>query len=365
MAVLIGPLSFLITILFVPGISGAATAPRWALLALVVPWCLPRPRWTAGHLAAVLLLLWCLASLGWTEDVNGGLLWCLHLALLVGVFFIGAEQGSLKPVWIGAGLALIPSWLMSIAQIYGHGVIHLERFGGLFINPNFMAEAAALVVVGLLVERVYWLIPLVLPALVMPMSRGALLAAVVASVAWSRSRVAYALLAVALIGGSLTLWSGYRVGGVEERLAIWTDTIQGMKPFGHGAGSFYLTYPEYAKRTNTFVSRPDHAHNDWLEAIYDLGLGSLVLVALAAIVWASGRAHRARFVALAFAVEAMFEFPLHMPVTAFIAALVAGHLCGAGPSLRQFVDGWRDTIRRGRGIRALRFVAARRGRLAA
>lgn len=359
-----GPLSFLITILFVPGISGAATTPRWALLALVVPWLIPRPRWTAGHLAAVLLLLWCLVSLTWTEDINGGLLWCARLALLVGVFFIGAEQGSLKPVWIGAGLALIPSWLMSIAQIYGYGVIHLERFGGLFINANFMGEAAALVVVGLLVERVYWLIPLVMPALVMPMSRGALLAAVVASVAWSRSRIAYGLLALALICGSLTLWSGYRVGGVEERLAIWTDTIQGMKPFGHGAGSFYLTYPLYAKRTNSFVSRPDHAHNDMLEAIYDLGLGSLVLVALAAIVWASGHAHRARFVALAFAVEAMFEFPLHMPVTAFLAALVAGHLCGAGPGLRDIVDGRRSALRQWRGNRTLRFAATRRKGLA-
>lgn len=358
---MVGVLSFIVTVLFVPGISGAATTPRWALLALVVPWLIPsRPRWTAGHLAAVLLLLWCLASLTWTADINGGALWCLRLGILVGVFFIGAETKDMRPVWIGAGLGLIPSIVMSIAQLYGHGVTHLERFGGLFINANFMAEAAALVLVGLLVERVYWLIPLVLPAVVMPMSRGALLALVVSAVCWSRSRVAYALLALTLVAGAATLWSGYRVGGVEERFAIWTDSLSGLKPLGQGTGSFYLTYPLYAKRTNSFVSRPDHAHNDLLEAAYDLGLGSLLLVALAACVWMAGRSHRARFVALAFAVEAMFEFPLHMPVTAFLAALVAGHLCGSGVGLRQSVDGWRDRYGLRRTRAALRSVATRR-----
>lgn len=65
-----GPLilGFLLAVAFVPGISGAATYPRWAVLALLPPILLlfrPSPRITPGHVLAIAFGLWSLASIAW------------------------------------------------------------------------------------------------------------------------------------------------------------------------------------------------------------------------------------------------------------------------------------------------------------
>ncbi len=51
-------LAFLTTILFVQGIAGPATTPRWALLMLVVPilWYRHPSRMTVGHLLGACFL---------------------------------------------------------------------------------------------------------------------------------------------------------------------------------------------------------------------------------------------------------------------------------------------------------------------
>ena len=67
-----------------------------------------------------------------------------------------------------------------------------------------------------------------------------------------------------------------------------------------------------------------HAHNDYLELVYELGAVGAVLGALFAWeLW--GPLNSARLVLIVFAVEACFAFPSHLPATLAIAALVAGH----------------------------------------
>jgi O-antigen ligase len=330
-------LSFLVAALFVPGLSGAATTPRWALLSIVVPFLLPkRVVLTPGHWAVFLLLLWCACSLTWTADPYGGTRSLWHLVLFAGLFCAGAAMTTLRPVYIGMALGLGLSSAAAIAQ-YGFGWNGVDQYnmpGGLFINPNFMAEVACLVLVALVAERLWLYVPLVLPAALLPQARGALLGLICALVLWTRNRLVMGLAVAGLIGGVLwTFQGGHRIASVQERFAIWRDAAEQLRPFGNGIGSFYLLYPASAKRTDTLHQRPDHAHNDYLEAAFELGIGAGLLFAVWGFALALGRDRTAALVLTAFLVMAVFGFPLHMPASMFLVALVAGRLCGSGASV--------------------------------
>jgi hypothetical protein len=358
----IGVFSFFLTAAFVPGIAGAAVAPRWGLLAIFLPWMFPaQVKWTLGHLAVCTFLAWVIASLVWSPDHYGGALAVIQWLLIGAAFFVGANTESLRSVYIGSTLGLSLSSTAAVAQMLGwRGLDQFSVPGGLFFNPNFMAEAAALVVVALVLERIFWLIPLVLPALLLPGARGALLAVLVAlTVAYRSRKIAILGLLAVFAAAAFFYFSGYRISSIEERFAIWRDALDGMSLLGRGVGSFYYLYPSFATRTDTYLVRPEHAHNDLLEAAFEFGPASVLLLLVGFFALRSGRNRAAAGVLVAFGVEALFGFPLHEPVTAFMAALVAGHLCGSGNSLRSVLDDWRVRRCLWRANRTLRFAAAR------
>ena len=74
---------FLLTVLYVPGIAGAATTPRWAVLGIVLPWFLFKPgRLTIVHVWGALFCLWAALSLTWTPNYWDGLCELLKLFLM-------------------------------------------------------------------------------------------------------------------------------------------------------------------------------------------------------------------------------------------------------------------------------------------
>lgn len=366
--------SFLVAVLCIPGIGSGAVVPRWTLIALVIPWLLPRQiRLTPGHVLILAFIGYCALSLFWAVDLYGGALWLFRYLLLAGLFFIGATLSSLRPVLIGSALGLAISGIVAIAQTFGFALF--EQFArpagwmyaaGLYFNPNFMAEAAVLVVVGLLTISggIPYLISVV-PAVVIPNARGAYVALIASVALMARNRMWLALGAIALAAlWLLTLRYEIRISSISERFAIWRDTIDGLTWFGHGVGSFYLQYPLTATRTDTLLTRPDHAHNDYLELVFTLGPGALFIFALGFFGWRYGRDRTAAFVLLAFCVEAVFAFPLHNPVTGFIAALAAGRLFGSGIDCRDYIAGCRDWFRLRHAKRALRYAAKHRAAMA-
>lgn len=358
---MIGVLAFLVSVAYWPGIAAAGSAPRLALLAVAVPLLFPRKvTITPAHFALFLFLAWSVATLFWTDEPPshlvswlgpiplGGLSAVIHWLIFAGLFCIGANLASLSGVYIGMALGLSLSSAAAIAQMF-FGWAFLDQYsvpGGLFINPNFMAEVSVMVLVGLIAERLYWFIPLVLPAALLPQSRSALLALVIALALWTRNR---AVMAVMIIGiGVAAIWSiqsGFRLSSVDERIAIWRDTIDGMTWLGRGTGSFYVLYPATASRTNTLFARPDHAHNDVIETFFEAGFPAILLIGVFIFAWRVGRHPSAALVLVAFAVQGLFAFPLHIPASMFLVALVAGHLCADGAALRDYVPDWRVPVR--------------------
>lgn len=335
--------------LYVPGILGAATAGRWALLSVGVPVavCLSAGvRFTRGHLLGLLLLAWAAVSLSWTASIYDGIhelwQWCLY----GGLFCLAASAATLRPVYIGLGLGFAVNGALMIAQ-HTFGFIGIEQIvppAGLFMNKNYVAEPAALVLVALVGHRLWWLAAAVLPAVVLGGSRGALVGIAAAAVVWlwPRSRAAAVVLTAAGVCACAALVSG---GSVAERFTIWRDTVDGLTWLGSGIGSFFTQYPMAASLKDLLISRPANAHNDFLEMAFEIGpAGLLMFVLLLSTALCAPRPIE-RAVLLAFIMEACFGFPLHNPVTGFIAALAAGHLCGARHGLCDDFARWRMALR--------------------
>ena len=127
-------------------------------------------------------------------------------------------------------------------------------------------------------------------------------------------------------------------------MSIWRDTIRGMQWFGNGLGQYYITFPHYSILLDTLLARPEHVHNDYLEIVYEFGLGSVFVLVFG---WSISRSSlpAERAMAMAFAVEAFLAFPLYMPTTAAVFALVAGRLAVSGPSLRDDLIAGRMALR--------------------
>lgn len=336
--------AFLVGVAVWPWFIGFATTPRWAVLSVMVPlMCISlRVRLTAGHLYGMAFLAWAALSLAWsinTPDAVGEL-W--KWLLLAGAFCAGAEADDLAGFWRAIGAAVAVSAVVVAGQLGGYSFVpQMAPPSGLFGNRIFLAELAALAMVGLIGRS--WL---ALPAafvLAMATSVGALagVATVACAWLWRRSRVAALAAPVLLIGAALAVSprpaveTGFarHMESAAVRAGLWADVATQITPLGHGVGSYYVAEAAESPHQQALNLREMHAHNDALEVAFELGAPSLFL---AALVWCALGApvRRERLVLVAFLVEGLFGFPLHNPATAFVAAVVAGHLCGVGNRLR-------------------------------
>ena len=316
-----------------PGIFSPAMVPKWIALSCLAPglllWRDQPLRLTKAHLFGSVLILWAACSVLWSiaplDSLNG--LWLTAILPAI-CFCLGSQTPSLRPLFIGLGCGMAVSSAVAIGQGAGWFVLpEVAGPSGLFINRNFMAEAAVLVLVWLIAERVWWLAVLVMPAVALVEARGALLAlgACLAVLLWkTRSPVIGGLLAATV---ALFCYATFDRGTATmvERADIWTEASQGIVAspagliFGHGIGTFgSVLHPEHADGV------AQHAHNDILELVWDLGLVGLGLGALF-VRQLFGPLNSARLVLVAVAVEALFAFPLQLPVTLAVAALAAGY----------------------------------------
>ncbi|MEO6381977.1 MAG: O-antigen ligase family protein [Nitrobacter sp.] len=292
-------------------------------------------------------------SLAWTSSIWDGIDLVWRLAVLAGVFAIGARLPSLRPVYIGFGAGIAVNSILAMFQWYGPWEIVRELIpqspmpGGLFLNKNYLAEPAALAFVALVASRLWWLAAAALPALLLPKTRGALLAVGVAAIAWvwTRDRRLAILMMLGVVALAIETVARNGIDATfDQRLAIWRDTAAGMTFWGHGVGSYFTSYAGHSPNFNLLISRPTHAHNDILELFYEFGPGAVLILVLA---WQCLRADRLpeRLVLIAFITEGMFAFPVHNPATAAMAALCAGHLFAVRVPLRVRLGAWRDGVR--------------------
>lgn len=330
--------AFVFSVLFIPGITGAATTPRWAWAAVVLPLLLRPVKLTTAHLCGLAFVFYAAISVAWSHPYDG-LSGLFQLIILAEAFWFGSQLEDLKQVTIGFGLGI---WFSSVV-LCGIPVPAASDHAGLFGNSNVLGELSALVLVLAASQRIWWLVPGLLPALLLSHCRGALLAVAGAFAIWlwGKSRLATGVLVVT--AGAFVLMSG-SLPSIQQRLDMWSGVVSHLTFFGHGLGSFYTLYPLYSP-FDTLLQRPEHLHNDLLELIFELGFVGAIAISAFAISTLVLKGNRAIKLCLsALAIEALFGFPLHTAVTAVLGGIIAGHAVRNRVDIRDMLASWRVSV---------------------
>jgi len=356
-----GLFGFALMTAYWPGIAGAATTPRWivaASLALAL-FMAPRVRMTMTHWVGLLLIGWLVLSILWNDGGTDGRLdggeASFELLVVLCAFAVGSTLTDLSGLIIGAALGIGINSAVAVAQWFGWQGVEIVNGGypGLFVNRDRLAAAAAVVAVGLVaLPRVWLLLPLLLPSLVLAPSKAAWLgicAGVVVTESLYRPFRIYAGLSLVMAIPTYLILHGLAPSD-GERLAIWRDTISGLTVFGHGLGSFREVFLALAQTFdfNHWQSRPEHPHNEWLWLVFEggvpaLGLGMLFSLGL----WFAADERPERSVFAALFVLSLFAMPFHDPGTVVLGALFAGHCAGCSARMHDAAVARRMALRAG------------------
>jgi hypothetical protein len=312
-------LGFLLVTCYVPGWTGYGIPTGWIVLSVVLPLILRKEmlRWNP-------FLIYACISLAWAPVFVQGVYDLWTLAILSGAFYLGSSDIEPKRLYIGMAVGLSVSTGIAVFQALGwHQILYQESLpAGLFVNPNVFGETAALISVGLLAHEIFWPLLWTVPSVLLSESRTAFAALALVAAAWSANRYISMLFAV-LIAGFVFLKPG---DSVAYRWEIWRSAYAGLTWSGRGAGSYIVTSPAFsAFHTEIMPNREENAHNDFLELIYEYGLGTLFLLPVF-MVALFGPAGPDRYLFAAFCIIACLNFPLAVPSEGFLGAFAMGRL---------------------------------------
>jgi hypothetical protein len=311
-----------LSIIYVPTFTGAATSTKWAYLAVSLPIFLlfiwKKIVFTWLHFIGLVFICWSTLSLLWTSNQYDGIDNLIKLIIIAEAFILGSQLKSLEYIFVGLGIGLI-----------------IQTPFQLFVNYNIYSEICLIVFISLIVYKYIWLALCLLPAIVMYQTRSVLFAAVLVILSLLRSKSRFLAGAIAfycITIGIGSIWLGYKVPSITTRLELWRDTLYGINLFGNGIGSFWTSYP-YLSDWDTLLVRPRFAHNDLLQIIFEQGIVGGILICLFVFI-ALTKAGIERYILIAFIGISSVTFPFYLPISAFIAALVCGHVARNGVDLR-------------------------------
>ncbi len=283
--------AFLVSVAFWPSILTGATTPRW-LVSIPALYFLTLP--------ALLFLVYVFAVL----DLDAAVKW----ALIAGAFCWGAKSDAdvtrAVAQAFAAGLAI--SGGVAVIQWLGYDRFSntAEGLAGLFGNKNAMGEAAAITLIVALRHRAWAALVACLPALLLSTSRSAWLAAVIAvGVEFKWRWQVWVGLATALIWTFVALDTPGDT--LMQRFALWGFALPLMSWFG--AGSPF-----------------EPLHNEFIQAAFELGVGSVVLYAVLFMV-----ASRDLALAVCVALLCTFGYVLHLPASGWLIAFSCGSVVGS------------------------------------
>ncbi len=356
--------AFAVAIAYWPGFYYPGDSARWIMFSALVPMALifltpPRSRlWWLG----AAFLVYAIGTLAWTISPSSTVFALWKLALFAAAVVAGASlsERSFRLSCLAFALGISVSGIVALSQVMGwspsyggYSVVQVAAPAGLFVNRNGMAEAGLLAVILTIHYRAWWLLPLCLMAAFLPVSKGVIMAAFVAvAVAHLRKRWLVTILAggaVSVAVGKLLISAGNQ--GVDGRLSLWADTINGLRWFGYGGGAFDAAYPTFADLSTSmffsFNALPGSPHGDILLLLSEYGIGALLLFAFVGVVLWKTRYEPLAPVVAAFLVMGLVDFPFQQPATGFIACLCLGRLLRAGLGLRGRGDSGGNTLYRG------------------
>lgn len=328
--------AFLIAVAFIPNIMSAAIVGRWTIIAIGIP-LVARIEFKfpfAIQFALAMGFAWSAASVLYAPDRMDSLLQLFFMLMLIGVMGAASQIKSLDDAMTGMCLGVSVSSLFCVAALFGHQLVDQGSayYAGLFYNSEVLSEFAAPLAVWAVVKRRFGLAAITVFPLAIDKPRVALIALTVALIftywptRWKYRAFLIASAAV-VIGAAMfyMTYGHYKLGSVALRISIWLSTAMAIDISGHGIGWYRASH-----------ITEEFAHSDVIQAFAELGIGALCFAMIPVYALFRNRgnyvAERAAFIAVC--VELLISFPLHVPASAFLAALVAGFLVSRRSDVR-------------------------------
>ena len=286
----------------------------------VAPWSRPVAAFAAY---AGVSTVWSVAP----EDAAWVVLGCVLIAtvaqgasrwMLLGLLVLGCLEVAVQVLQV-AGVMPFKGWLTDARIPHG-------TFG----NPRYLGAALA----GITPLAPPILLPVFVVGVVLSQSFGAWLGVLVALLVRFRSHwrlilplAALAMVAILGFRSNGFVWRELYLGTPNERLAmltasliLWPTTVWTVL-FGHGLGSWF---PQVGARLNQY-----HAHNEPVQALYELGLVGVGLLAWA--LWSHRRLILGSPALLALGIVSLTISPFHFGAVAVVVCGVLGvEACGTG-----------------------------------
>ena len=334
-------LGAVVSLCYVPGVTGAYIATQYPVLAVLLSFGLLRSGpFTAFHAAGLAFLAYTAARLPFSPAPYASV-FGLWLIVIMGLsVWFGTTITNMRGLYAGLAVGAAVSSLLAVLQYFGWDALGAWPGSGLYVNPVQQGTVLALIAVALLSERMwFWVLPLA-PGIFLAHSRGAWIALAVGALGcYVRRLWVFGIVAVAGAFYLLTPLSD----GDALRMLIWRTAWDNLKWLGWGPGVFYtIALPQ----NGVFSLYPEYAHNDALQLAFEYGLGALLVLPI--VGYALWRTDAKEWpIVLAFVVAGCYSMPLFMPITAFLALVAVGRVLrvhglarGNGNRSRQYVVPW-------------------------
>ena len=316
-------LGAIVSLCYVPGITGAYIATQWPVLAVVLSFGLLRSGpLTEFHLAGLAFIAYAVFHMQFTPAPYASV-FGLWLIVIMGLsVWFGTTITNVRGLYAGLAVGGAVSSALAILQYFGVDTIATASTNpaGLYVNSVQQGTVLALVAVALASERMWlWALPLA-PGIFLAHSRGAWIALAAGLLACYLRRLwVFGVLAA---GGVLVFYFLPLSPTDAERMFIWRTAADGLTLFGWGPGIFYtIALP----RGGAFSLYPEYAHNDALQLVFEYGLGALLPFSIFS--YALWRTDVKEWpVILAFVVAGLYSMPLFMPITSFLAFVAVGRI---------------------------------------
>ena len=245
------------------------------------------------------------------------------LLALVSAFGFGYFMRSMLWVWYAYAAFLV---LNVLVMLIPEGWFGFALPWGIYGNPNYFGCALAIGLASALAYRLWIAIPPLVLGVWLTQSRGALLGASAALFIWLWPRYKTTAFTLAAAGVIAILASQHsEANGAWQRLGIWQDTLNHLTIQGAGFGSFYDAYGAWPLHRNIGFARAEHAYNDYLELLFELGLATTLLWVFLIKVMSQSQ-HKVNLVIWTYLVLALTYFPLWVHPVGPLVACTLGHL---------------------------------------
>lgn len=243
----------------------------------------------------------------------------IHLLSLVVGFLLGYWR---QQTWLWYALSAFLAVNIAIALFVA------ELPYGLLGNPNYLGVCIAIGLAGAMAYRIWPFVPVALIGLWWCQSRTAWIGAAIVGFLslyrrWPATACVTALLCI--LAGVLVIKGE---GSIAQRLGIWQMALTNMTLWGHGWGGFLAGIDALPVKINLTAMKTTGAYNDYIQLIFELGLGAIPLLVFVAICL-EGTEHKSRLIWWTYFAMSFTYFPLWVPGVGFFVFMALGRMAAS------------------------------------